>query len=43
MGKTRASIFKIINTLIVTIVIGLMIAPFFIMVSTSLKSYAEVT
>lgn len=43
MEKTRALIFKIINTLIVTIVIGLMIAPFFIMVSTSLKSYAEVT
>lgn len=34
---------KIIITSLATVVIGLMILPFFIMISTSLKSYGEVT
>lgn len=34
---------KIITTLLATVVIGLMIIPFFIMISTSLKSFSEVT
>lgn len=34
---------KILTTLVATVVIGLMIIPFFIMISTSLKSFTEVT
>lgn len=43
MKIKKSTIIKIINTLIVTLIIGFMIAPFFIMVSTSLKSFEEVT
>ena len=43
MNKKSSIAFKVLNTIIVTMIIGLMIAPFFIMLSTSLKSYAEVT
>lgn len=39
----KVTIFKFINTIIVILIISLMVAPFFIMVSTSLKSYEEVT
>lgn len=43
MNRVKPTILKIINTTVVAIIIGLMILPFFIMISTSLKSYAEVT
>ena len=43
MSRRRSTLLKVINTTIVTIIIGLMIAPFFIMISTSLKSFGEVT
>ncbi|AHM57901.1 carbohydrate ABC transporter membrane protein 2, CUT1 family (plasmid) [Peptoclostridium acidaminophilum DSM 3953] len=43
MKIKKIPILKIINTAIITVIIGLMIVPFFIMISTSLKSYAEVT
>lgn len=40
MGKNLK---RIMLTFLATIIIGLMIIPFFIMISTSLKSYGEVT
>lgn len=43
MKIKKKVIIKIINTLITATIIGLMIAPFFIMISVSLKSYEEVT
>lgn len=43
MKIKKKIIIKIINTVITAIIIGLMIAPFFIMISVSLKSYEEVT
>lgn len=43
MKIKKKIIIKIINTVITAIIIGLMIAPFFIMISVSLKSYQEVT
>ncbi len=43
MKINKRIIIKIINTLITAMIIGLMIAPFFIMVSNSFKSYEEVT
>ncbi|WP_066893386.1 carbohydrate ABC transporter permease [Clostridium nigeriense] len=43
MKINKKIIIKIINTLITVTIIGLMIAPFFIMVSNSFKSYEEVT
>ena len=43
MKIKKSTIIKIINTLITALIIGLMIAPFFIMVSTSFKSFEEVT
>ncbi len=36
-------IFKIINTILVTAIILFLISPFFIMISTSIKSYTDVT
>lgn len=36
-------IHRIFLTLLATVVVGMMIAPFFMMISASLKSYAEVT
>ena len=38
MKIKKKIIIKIINTVITAIIIGLMIAPFFIMISVSLKS-----
>lgn len=43
MDRKKLNIVKIGITVLATVIIGLMIVPFFIMVSTSLKSYAEVT
>lgn len=43
MKIKKKVIIKIINTLITATIIGLMIAPLFIMISVSLKSYEEVT
>lgn len=43
MKIKKKIIIKIINTVITAIIIGFMIAPFFIMISVSLKSYEEVT
>ena len=43
MKMKKTIIIKIINTLIAAVAIGLMIAPFFIMVSVAFKSYEEVT
>lgn len=43
MKIKKKIIIKIINTVITAIIIGLMMAPFFIMISVSLKSYEEVT
>lgn len=43
MKIRKSNIFKIINTLILTAIVFLMIVPFFIMVSTSLKGYTDVT
>ncbi len=40
MNKTTK---KILMTLLATVVIGIMILPFFVMISTSLKSYGEVS
>lgn len=43
MKIKKTIIMKIINTIITASIIGLMIAPFFIMLSVSFKSYEEVT
>ena len=43
MKIKKLTLIKIINTIIVLLFIGLMIAPFFIMLSTAFKSYEEVT
>ena len=43
MKIKKSTVIKIINTLITALIIGLMIAPFFIMLSTAFKSYEEVT
>ena len=43
MKKKKTTIIKIMNTLITVIIVGLMIAPFFIMISVAFKSYEEVT
>lgn len=43
MNIKKSTVLKIINTIVVAAIIALMILPFFIMISTSLKSYAEVT
>lgn len=43
MKIKKKIIINIINTVITAIIIGFMIAPFFIMISVSLKSYEEVT
>lgn len=43
MNIKKSNISKILITSILTLLVGLMVIPFFIMISTSLKSYAEVT
>lgn len=43
MKIKKSTLIKIINTIITLCIIGLMIAPFFIMLSTAFKSYEEVT
>ena len=43
MKMKKTIIIKIINTLITAIIIGVMIAPFLIMISVAFKSYEEVT
>lgn len=43
MNKKRIHYLKIIKTLIVMLIIFLFISPFFIMISTSLKEYTEIT
>ena len=43
MNKKRLHYIKIIKTLVVMLIIFLFISPFFIMISTSLKEFTEVT
>src|SRR3982750_1156349 len=43
MNKKRIHFIKIIKTFIVMIIILLFISPFFIMISTSLKEFTEIT
>ena len=43
MNKKRIHFMKIIKTLIVMLIILLFISPFFIMISTSLKEFTEIT
>lgn len=43
MNIKKMNVSKILITAIFTLIVGLMVIPFFIMISTSLKSYAEVT
>lgn len=43
MNIKKRIVIKIINTIITAIIIGLMIVPFFIMLSIAFKSYEEVT
>ena len=39
----KNTILKIINTVLITVIILFLISPFFIMISTSIKSYTDVT
>nr|WP_307989688.1 carbohydrate ABC transporter permease [uncultured Niameybacter sp.] len=43
MKIKKSTVIKIINTIITLCIVGIMIAPFFIMLSTAFKSYEEVT
>lgn len=43
MKIKKLTVIKIINTIITLCIVGIMIAPFFIMLSTAFKSYEEVT
>ena len=43
MKKKRIHYIKIIKTMIVMLIIFLFISPFFIMISTSLKEFTEIT
>ena len=43
MKMKKSKLIKIVNTIITSIIIGLMISPIFIMISVAFKSYEEVT
>lgn len=43
MNTKKSKAYKLLITFALTLLVGLMIAPFLIMISTSLKSYSEVT
>lgn len=43
MKMKKSNLIKIVNTIITSIIIGLMISPIFIMISVAFKSYEEVT